>query len=493
MTKQLRVLLVDDDRDEYLLAQDLVSERFFSSGGKTPQKIRLDWVETYAEALAAFDKNEHDVYLIDYQLGDRNGLQLLREGLKRGCTAPMILMTGQGNYELDLEAMKAGATDYLVKGEVTAPLLERTIRYALERKRAEEAIREKAEENARLYAAEAQRARELDALHRATAALLSTIDMETLLSQILDAAQSAIPQAEKGMLHLVAPETGQLQIRATSGIRDPRIRAISLPRSTDYAAKAVRQRRPILVSDTWLEFPDLGEGSHAEGPPVRSLVIAPLVLGTEVLGAISLTSSQPGAFNESELRLLVSFATTTTAAIQNALLHAEVQKLALTDGLTGLYNRRGLFEVGQRELERAIRFGRPISAILIDVDHLKDINDSYGHMAGDHVLRIISDRFRASVREVDILGRYGGDEFAIVLPETDLFTACMVAERVRTRISESVHLPSLTEERVTVTLTASLGVANAVTSTSDLEALLERADNAAYRAKKSGRNRVEVA
>ncbi|MFQ5809040.1 MAG: histidine kinase dimerization/phospho-acceptor domain-containing protein, partial [Armatimonadota bacterium] len=126
---RIKVLLVDDDEDDYIMTRDLLDE---AGGGGA---FALDWVTTYEEGLQAIGRREHDVYLLDYRLGARDGLELLREAIESGCKAPMILVTGQGDREVDLEAMKAGAADYLVKSDVDAPLLERSIRYAIERNR----------------------------------------------------------------------------------------------------------------------------------------------------------------------------------------------------------------------------------------------------------------------------------------------------------------------------------------------------------------------
>jgi PAS domain S-box-containing protein len=133
----VKVLLVDDDEDDYVLTRGWFSE---IEGGK----FELDWVASYDEALDAIAHNQHDVYLFDYRLGERNGLELLRDAVAKGCKAPIILLTGQGDHEVDVEAMKAGAADYLEKGQLGAPLLERSIRYAIERKRAEQKIGEQA-------------------------------------------------------------------------------------------------------------------------------------------------------------------------------------------------------------------------------------------------------------------------------------------------------------------------------------------------------------
>jgi two-component system cell cycle sensor histidine kinase/response regulator CckA len=133
--RPISVLLVDDDEDDYIITRDLLSE---SEG----ESFCLEWIASYETALEAIGHNLYDVYLFDYHLGERTGLDLFREAIANDCRAPMILLTGQGDRRVDLEAMAAGAVDYLVKGQISAPLLERSIRYALERKRAEEALRE---------------------------------------------------------------------------------------------------------------------------------------------------------------------------------------------------------------------------------------------------------------------------------------------------------------------------------------------------------------
>jgi signal transduction histidine kinase len=138
-TKALRVLIADDDEDDYVLTRDLLLRIGHP-------RFELDWTPTYEGALQAIEKNQHDVYLFDYHLGHSDGLQLLRESLARGCKAPIILLTGNDNRETDVEAMKAGAADYLVKGQLDARLLERSIRYALERTRAQAELLEYAHE-----------------------------------------------------------------------------------------------------------------------------------------------------------------------------------------------------------------------------------------------------------------------------------------------------------------------------------------------------------
>lgn len=134
-SQPIKVLLVDDDEEDYIIARDLFA-------GITEHRYELDWVDQYDEALVEIVKQRHQVYLLDYHLGGRNGLDLLRDALAQGCNAPMIMLTGQGGRDVDLKAMSMGAYDYLIKGQITSGMLERSLRYAMQHARSTNALRE---------------------------------------------------------------------------------------------------------------------------------------------------------------------------------------------------------------------------------------------------------------------------------------------------------------------------------------------------------------
>jgi diguanylate cyclase (GGDEF)-like protein len=166
-----------------------------------------------------------------------------------------------------------------------------------------------------------------------------------------------------------------------------------------------------------------------------------------------------------------------------------MQRMAERDALTGLANRRRLRAAGEEEYRRARRFGHPLAALMLDLDHFKQVNDRYGHGAGDDVLREVAHRIHATVREIDVPARYGGEEFAVLLPETGLDTAREVAERIRLAVMDS----PVGTRKGPVAVTLSAGVAVTDARSGDLGALLEAADGALYQAKAAGRNRVAVA
>lgn len=169
-------------------------------------------------------------------------------------------------------------------------------------------------------------------------------------------------------------------------------------------------------------------------------------------------------------------------------LYCEARTLAITDALTGVYNRRGVVEVGEKEIQRANRFGHPLSAIVFDIDHFKRVNDTHGHLVGDLALQATAKRCLKVLRTIDTVGRYGGEEFAILLPETRLEAACTAAERLRQAVSVPINI-----DQNSLVVTISLGVAVHHEQAHGLKELLWRADRAMYKAKEAGRNRIHVA
>jgi diguanylate cyclase (GGDEF)-like protein len=255
----------------------------------------------------------------------------------------------------------------------------------------------------------------------------------------------------------------------------------------DYPAsrEVLLSRKPLIVRLDDLEA-DPAERAILERYNYAAMLMLPLIAGSEAFGLIELyRESGAPAFMPSEVQLAQSLAAQAAIALENARLHHQVKKLAITDDLTGLFNRRHLFELGAREVQRARRFGRPLSAIMLDIDDFKAVNDTHGHAVGDEVLREVARRCAASLREIDIFGRYGGDEFAGFLPESSLSVAEQVAERLRASVSKEPFCP---QEGLQLHLTISVGVASLESGLYDAATLLSHADLALYAAKQKGRN-----
>jgi diguanylate cyclase (GGDEF)-like protein len=221
-------------------------------------------------------------------------------------------------------------------------------------------------------------------------------------------------------------------------------------------------------------------------------VAVPLVRGDRTIGVLALYHrTVPEAFDREDAATLASFATQASVAIENVILHREAERLSITDGLTGVWNRRYLQLTLAKEIDRAQRFGRPLSVLMVDIDHFKGVNDEHGHPRGDEVLVELTRRILSQIRsQIDFLTRYGGEEFVIVLPETPAQGAMVVAEKVRGAVADA---PFLSDSGPPVSVTVSIGAATYPEDGDSVSDLVGAADAAMYRAKEAGRDRVEAA
>ena len=168
---------------------------------------------------------------------------------------------------------------------------------------------------------------------------------------------------------------------------------------------------------------------------------------------------------------------------------SELKRLATTDSLTGLFNRRFFEDLAETEIKRSFRYKKPLTLLMLDLDFFKKINDSCGHKAGDHVLEEVSTIFQASIRDIDLLGRYGGEEFIMLFPESDQKTSIIAAERIRKNIENT----NLSFNNKILTITVSIGISTLSNySTESLDTLIQHADKALYKSKGTGRNRITI-
>jgi diguanylate cyclase (GGDEF)-like protein len=214
-----------------------------------------------------------------------------------------------------------------------------------------------------------------------------------------------------------------------------------------------------------------------------------LSLGFSAEGETSLLLFPADGFNKETRELAEWLSSQAAVALDNARLHDIVQRQAITDDLTGLVNRRRFIEALDAEIERARTFGSPLTIVLADLDNFKQVNDAFGHHGGDVVLRAFADLIRSHVRDVDVSGRIGGEEFAILLPETDRAGAARVAERMRRSLNA---VPIAISDERSIHAASSFGVAELEPEQSG-DDLLRAADAALYRAKDEGKNRVVTA
>ena len=258
------------------------------------------------------------------------------------------------------------------------------------------------------------------------------------------------------------------------------------------ARQAIEQRSVVAIPDLSASA-DRTLGNSVLLLRIRSVVCVPVMIEEEVaaLTYVYTTNSSSRLFSQPDVQLAVAISHQTALCIQRARLldnARRLEQLAAIDSLTGLSNRRHIFELAEREFQRARRYGRPLTAMMLDIDEFKQVNDRYGHATGDEVLRAVAVRCRENLREIDLLGRYGGDEFLVLLLENPVNEARSVAERLRRCIAD---VPVVTD-RQQLSVTISLGAATLTADCPGLPALLNDADAALYAAKKAGKNRAEV-
>lgn len=272
--------------------------------------------------------------------------------------------------------------------------------------------------------------------------------------------------------------------------------AVSVRFGEGLAGRVAERKEPLLIRDgarnprLIAQEQRVGSQERRGGRPSFALLLLPLVAGNQVMGVAQLERDAPGAFSRRDLSRIQSLASQAAATLANVRAHQDVYSQAVTDALTGLFNRRHMQTVLADERRRAQRYGHPLSVIMLDVDGFKSYNDTYGHVQGDVLLKMMADILQSQVRGVDSVGRFGGEEFIVVLPETPSEEAFQAAERLRLAVARTTFPGFADDPDMAVFKTISLGVATYPDITDDAQALVTLADNALYRAKRSGRNQT---
>jgi diguanylate cyclase (GGDEF)-like protein len=317
----------------------------------------------------------------------------------------------------------------------------------------------------------------INAVARQTTAVLDLDELLTVVCRLL------LEWFHSDHVAVLLAEGDSLRVRAHEGRLTPNLAlGAQLAPGRGIAARALGQGRSVIENDV-----NAVDGYVAGFAETQSEICVPLIFFGEKLGVLALDSARKNAFDPDDLQPLESVADICAAAIQNASYFDRMKQLAYVDGLTGIHNRR-YFEMRiVEELERAGRFQGRMSVIMIDIDNFKRVNDEFGHLLGDEVLRAVSTMLRQQLRKSDLLCRYGGEEFAIVVPETTGENATRVAEKLRRQI-ESHHFPGVPRQ-----VTISCGVSDYPTHGITRDEVVAAADSALYNAKQLGRNRVASA
>ena len=292
-------------------------------------------------------------------------------------------------------------------------------------------------------------------------------------------------QAEDCVLYLFGDGTGTLQRSYSTGnIKD--LDLFEHNANGSIIEKVLQSGKPYLNNHYSFE---LKVPFSKDSVFIRSILCFPLQLHGEKIGVIELINKTTGAFTQQDQSLIELLAHPISIAIQTLDRFGEAERRTITDDLTKLYNYRYLMQYLEADVKRCLRYKKKVSLLFIDVDGFKRINDTFGHLVGSQALSEMGQVFRGMVRETDVVGRYGGDEFVIVLPETPLNGAMVIAERIRKKVEECEFVA----QNLSIRLTVSLGVANCPKHTLTAEGLIKKADAAMYRAKELSKNSIKVA
>lgn len=470
--KGIRILYLDDDRAMARLAQKRLNRAGYD----------VEIAHDGDEALSIYQNGAFDLLALDYRMPGYDGLEVIRKLAEQEKHPPIIMVTGSGNEGVAVEALKMGASDYIVKDvdggylDLLPTVIEQVLQKQLlitERQNALDALE-------RLN-------HDLALLHRASQMVTATLDFDQVMDQLLRVAAEMV-NTEGGSVWLwESGRTEKLMCQALlyqSQIQSPP--GLHLSSGEGIAGWVAKHGESAILNDVNKDPRYSPEIGGSLGITVKNIIAVPIQVRDETKGALVVSNKQNGVFDENDLYLIETLASTAAIAIENARLFAEVQRLSITDELTGVYSRRHFFTIAEQEMQRASRYGHDFAIIMLDIDHFKQINDKHGHLIGDKVLKRLAIDLGKIVRGMDFVCRYGGEEFVILLPEANIDMAVNTAERLR----RYVERHPFDMESITFTITISAGIACYSSDSTDIEAILTQADKALYKAKANGRNRV---
>jgi len=455
------ILVVEDDKQLNHLMQKVLRREGYM----------VESVTTGADAVERLTRDQNAIMLLDYMLTDMTAQHVIESLTERGKSVPFIIITGHGDENIAVEMMKNGARDYIIKNPDFIDILPHVINRVVKDLKTEKELAD-----AEVAVAESQK--ELSILYAVSRAISQTIDLEKLYAIIFDTVMGIdILNIEK-MAGIFLIEEDRLKLASHRGFSEEFIASHKSLRVGDCLCGLAAQHREVILSLNC----DLDKRHTIRAPRAdrHGHIVIPLNARGTVIGVLCLYLPPDAAVDESVVKLLYALGNQIGVAIDNARLYEETKKYALHDPLTGLANRRMMKIVFERTINRAKRFRESFCIIMLDIDRFKQFNDVHGHTEGDRLLVDIARLIVHETREIDLVVRYGGEEFLVLLPETGLLEACEVAERMRSTVERSCPT------------TISLGVTSYTGDLQSQDQLIRDADDALYNAKKSGRNRVAV-
>jgi len=436
------------------------------------------------KALAELESIDYDLLFVDLRLDEISGIEILKKSKEVKPLSEVIVVTGYGSEETILKSLQYGASSYIQKpisfSEIKVQAEEAIAKYRFNLKTEE--IKKKISSADPFLEKHFEDIIHLDNLSEL---LNLTIDINALADSIVDGIAKLIP--DKYYSFLFFDEINkEMVIHSFKPVSKKTLLSIQNEIKSYFEKMA-----NVTIGNTCnikLSVPDDAPGKATKKIEKLSNIFVPILVENNIHGMLGVSGTKVKN-NEYIQDILHIVSRRISDVLTNATLHRNTKLLALTDGLTGLLNRSAFHERLEGEYQRFLRYGSYLSLIVADFDNLKEINDSYGHPVGDEVIKKIGDILRETSRDSDVVTRYGGDEFVLVLPQTNSDNAVNMAERIRSKIENY----SFEINNNNFNCTVSLGVATVPgkrIESSDY--LLECADRALYESKRSGRNRVSV-
>jgi two-component system cell cycle response regulator len=447
------ILLVDDDPEILSLFQEFLTGRGYAVTG----------LDDGRQAMAVLETQEFALALLDLMLPGYSGLELLAHIKAKTPDTEVILFTGYAALESALHALRLGAYDYLLKADLSLEALDAVVVRALERRRLARENRALSRSIAHVQDELANRkTRELAQVRQIAETLAGPLTWDQLLQGLSKLVWESLS------LDLVG-----IEIRGKEK---------NLPLS-------FYKRRPGVDEADYQSFQELlqGEVLSQPNPPPRDAPLPAMLWQRVEVGNVVLAAGigRQAPFTPEEAELFQIFVLQGEAGIKNLILFDRVMGMAIRDALTGLYNYGYFREALHYEVEKSRRYHTSLALLFMDIDDFKLINDTLGHVQGDHIMRQVGFMLKGGIRHADLLCRYGGDEFVCLLSQTSTDQAMVLAERLRRLIEESSLNPLGQGLKVTI----SIGVTGLEPGMTP-EDLIKSADSAHYLAKQEGKNRV---
>ena len=453
-----RILIVDDDQFYQSFCSDVLGEEGYL--------VRATF--TGEEALARLKSEDYDVMVTDLMMPGMDGQEVLERAKQIKPSLDIVIMTGYASVESAVKGLKAGASDYLTK-PLNPEELKITIKRILE-------LRHLFDENAEL--------RGLLTLYETCQRMSSCLELDKLYGLSLDALLLGL-KGDAGISAFRGVNEDKLELKAWRGLEEDEARSI-------YDCLLTEELKALPQEVRRLDDPSCNrENAPGHHLRLRSAILLPFRLERALEGVMAVFKKDPnGVFDRMDLGTARFINEQVLRSLENSIKYADAQRMVFIDDVTGLFNTRYLDLALQTELKRAKRFKSHLSLLFVDIDYFKQVNDSYGHLAGTKVLREAGKILKSCLREIDMTIRYGGDEYIVLLTETDRPGAVKVAERIREAMeAHSFHI----REGQMLRLTCCVGTATFPDDADNKTDLIHLADKAMYRGKETTRNVVYAA